>query len=106
MNPPRETDEDEWYFEDEETIPLEEEYDEVLRVDPKTVQRLRNVVAVSGSLRLKKFGCRRSTIQTQAAARMAAPPHLILKRDEKNETATYYQYIAGPNFKQVTETGK
>ena len=93
--------EDEWYFDEEEIA--EEPQDGVLRVDPQTVRRLKTVVQVSGALRLKKFGCKRSTMQMQAASRMAQPPHLILERDIKGETATYYQYVAGPNFKQVTK---
>lgn len=96
-------DDDEWYF-DEEGVE-EEPQDGVLRVDQQTVLRLKSIVHVSGALRLKKFGCKRSTMQMQAASRMAQPPHLILKRDIEGETATYYQYVAGPNFGQVTKRG-
>lgn len=99
---------EEYYFEDEDDDELapdpsteEVKYDEVLRVDPQTVLNLKSVVQVSGSIRLKKFGCKRSLMRIQAAARMSAPPHEILKRDTANETATYYQYIAGPNFKNI-----
>ena len=96
-------DDDEWYF-DEEGVE-EEPQDGVLRVDQQTVLRLKSIVHVSGALRLKKFGCKRSTMQMQAASRMAQPPHLILKRDIEGETATYYQYVTGPNFGQVTKRG-
>lgn len=104
-------DDEEWFFEDEENdrkFPDPDdmeiaEPDEPLRVDPQTVLNIKSVVHASGTIRLRKFGCKRSLMRLQAAARMAEAPHNILVRDKNNETATYYSYIAGPNFNKVTK---